>query len=66
MTIEEIEFELELTGMARDQQLKLLSAVKRDGYDAKLLDKKLRTMGFEPVFSIYDEEEDTHQDKSKA
>ena len=58
MTLEEIEFELELTGMSRDQQMKLLSAIKRDGFDAKALDKKLGQMGFAPVFSIYDDEEE--------
>jgi len=55
MTLEEIEFELEMAGLSREQQVKLLTAVKRDGYDAKALDQKLRMMGFPPVFTIYDE-----------
>jgi len=58
MTLEEITLELELAGVSRDKQVKLLSSVQREGFDAKALDKKLILMGFEPVFSIYDEEED--------
>jgi flagellar basal body P-ring protein FlgI len=56
MSLEEIEMELELAGVSRDKIMKLLSYVKSNGYDAKELDRKLRTMGIEPVFSIYDEE----------
>lgn len=59
MTIEEIAFELELAGLSREQQIKLLSAIKRGGFDPKAVDKKLILMGFAPIFSIYDEE-DTH------
>lgn len=59
MTIEEIEFELEMAGLSREQQVKLLSVVKRDGYDAKVLDQKLRMMGFPPAFTIYDDEEES-------
>jgi hypothetical protein len=58
MTIEEIELELELAGLSRAQQNKILSYVKTNGYDAKALDAKLRALGFEPVFSIYDEDEE--------
>jgi len=58
MTLEEITLELELAGVSRDKQVKLLSSVQREGFDAKALDKKLMLMGFEPVFSIYDDEED--------
>ena len=61
MTLEEIEFELELAGLSREQQVKLLSSVKISGFDAKMLDKKLQLMGFAPIFSIYDDEEDGHQ-----
>ena len=61
MTLEEIEFELELAGLSREQKVKLLSSIKRDGFDAKALDKKLLLMGFAPIFSIYDDdEEDSH------
>jgi len=55
MTLEEIELELEMVGMPGDQLRKLLSAVKRDGFDAKALDRKLATMGYAPIFTIYDE-----------
>jgi len=57
MTLEEIEFELEMVGMPGDQVRKLLSAIKRDGFDPKALDRKLMTMGYAPVFTIYDNEE---------
>lgn len=59
MTIEEIEFELELAGLSREQQIKLLSSIKRGGFDAKAVDKKLMLMGFAPLFSIYDDEDET-------
>lgn len=62
MTLEEIEFELEMIGMPSDKLRKLLSAIKRDGFDAKALDRKLMTMGYTPVFDIYDDEE---SDKKK-
>lgn len=56
MTLEEIEFELEMVGISGDQLRKLLSAVQRDGFDPKVLDRKLMTMGYAPVFAIYDDE----------
>ena len=59
MTLEEIEFELERAGLSREQQVKLLSSVKMGGYDAKVLDQKLRLMGFPPLFSIYDDDEES-------
>ena len=58
MTLDEIAFELEMAGLSREQQLKLLSFCKTNGFDAKLLDKKLQLMGYEPIFSIYDEDEE--------
>ena len=57
MTIEEIAFELELTGMTRDQQRMLISSINRSGFDPKALDRKLIAMGYAPVFTIYDEEQ---------
>lgn len=57
MTLEEIEFELELAGLSREQQVKLLSFVKMNGFDAKALDKKLQLMGFAPIFSLYEDED---------
>jgi hypothetical protein len=59
MTLDEIAFELELAGLSREQQMKLLSYCKAYGFDAKILDKKLALMGYEPIFSIYDDEEDS-------
>ena len=62
MTLDEITFELELAGLTREQQVKLLSFCKTNGYDGKVLDKKLMLMGYEPIFSIYDEEEDNNNE----
>jgi len=59
MTLEEIEFELELAGVNREQQIKILSSIKRGGFDPKAVDKKLMLMGLAPVFTIYDEEEES-------
>jgi len=59
MSLEEIEFELEMAGLSREQQMKILSSVKRGGYDAKALDQKLRMMGFPPAFTIYDDDEES-------
>ena len=56
MTLEEIEFELQLAGLRLEEQRMLLSSVKRNGFDAKLLDRKLIGMGYAPVFSIYDDD----------
>lgn len=58
MTIEEITFELEMTGMRLEEQRMLLSSIKRSGFDAKQLDRKLIAMGYAPVFTIYDDDED--------
>jgi hypothetical protein len=56
VTLEEIAFELELAGLRMEEQKMLLSSVKRSGFDAKLLDRKLIGMGYAPVFTIYDDE----------
>ena len=56
VTLGEIAFELELAGLRREEQKMLLSSVKRSGFDAKLLDRKLIGMGYAPVFTIYDDE----------
>ncbi len=55
MSIEEIELELELAGLSREQINKLISSVRQNGFDAEALDKKLQLMGFEKVFTIYDD-----------
>ena len=57
MTIEEISFELELAGLSREQQIKMISSIKRGGFDPKAVDKKLILMGFTPIFSIYDDDD---------
>ncbi|GEM_PF-677186 len=66
MTLEEIAFELELAGLRMEEQRMLLSSVKRSGYDAKVLDRKLIAMGYAPVFTIYDDDvDDTYIKKVK-
>jgi len=55
MSIEEIEMELELAGVSRDKIIKLIAFVKSNGFDAAAMDKKLNSMGFEKVFTIYDD-----------
>lgn len=60
MTIEEIAFELELAGLRIEEQRMLLSSIKRSGFDPKILDRKLIGMGYAPVFSIYDDENDEY------
>lgn len=65
MTLEEIAFELELAGLSREQQIKLISSIKRGGFDAKAIDKKLILMGFTPIFSIYDDD-DTVSEKEES
>lgn len=57
MTPEEIEHELEFAGLSRGQIVKLLSFVRMNGFDAKMMDRKLSLMGFEPVFTLYDDDE---------
>lgn len=64
MSLEEIEFELELAGLSREQQIKLLSSIKRGGFDAKALDHKLLLMGFAPIFTIYDDDEEESENKA--
>lgn len=58
MTLEEISFELEMAGLRLEEKRMLLSSIKRSGFDAKVLDRKLISMGYAPVFTIYDDEED--------
>jgi hypothetical protein len=47
-----------MAGLTREQIVKLLSFCKVHGFDAIVMDKKLQNMGYEPVFSIYDDEEE--------
>ena len=55
MSIEEIKMELELAGVSGDKIMKLISFVKNNGFDAVAMDKKLNSMGFEKIFTIYDD-----------
>lgn len=57
VTPEEIEQELEFAGLSRGQIVKLLSFVRSNGFDAKIMDRKLLMMGFEPVFALYEDDE---------
>ena len=66
MTLEEIEFELEMAGLSREQQVKLLSSVKIGGYDAKALDQKLRLMGYPPIFTMYEDDEEESDNNSQG
>jgi len=60
MSIEEIAFELELAGLRIEEQRMLLSSIRRSGFDAKMLDRKLIGMGYAPVFTIYDDGNDAY------
>lgn len=57
MTIEEIEMELEFAGLSREQINKLISFVRSNGFNAQEMDRKLQLMGYEKVFTVYDEDE---------
>jgi len=59
MDLEEIKFELELVGLSMGQITKMMNAVKRDGFDAKEMDRKLVAMGYSPAFTIYDDDEES-------
>lgn len=61
MTLEEIAYEFELAGLSMDDKQMLLSAIKRSGFDPKATDEKLKYMGYAPIFTIYDDEEDESQ-----
>jgi hypothetical protein len=61
MNIEEITFELELAGLTPDQQRKILLSIQRTGFDPKVVDHKLVAMGYERIFTIYDDEPNTNQ-----
>ncbi len=58
LTAEEVEQELEFAGLSRAQIMKILSWCQTYGYNAVELDRKLVNMGYEKVFTIYDEDDD--------
>lgn len=64
MNMQDIEFELEMAGLSREQQIKITSSIKRAGFDAKAVDKKLMLMGFAPVFTVYEDDERDTKEKS--
>jgi hypothetical protein len=65
MTIEEVQEELEMAGVPRVQQIKLISFCQSNGYNAKELDRKLSTMGIDPIFSIYEDDSEDSDSNSK-
>lgn len=57
MTLEEIQLELEYAGVGMEHVSKLVRVCKRFGFDAATMDKRLQTMGYAKIFTIYDEPE---------
>lgn len=57
MEIEEVMFELELAGLNGEQCRKIMMSIQRTGFDAKEVDKKLQLMGFDPIFTVDDDDE---------
>lgn len=58
MTLEEIQNELEISGVSMEHVSKLIRVCKRFGYDPKQLDKTLMLWGYAKIFTIYDDEGD--------
>ena len=58
MSLEEIQNELEISGVAMEHVSKLVRVSKRYGYDPKRLDKTLVLWGYAKIFTIYDDEDD--------
>lgn len=59
MTIEEIQEELEIAGVAMEHVSKLVRICKRFGFDAEEMDKRLMNWGYAKVFTLYDD--DAHE-----
>lgn len=57
MTLEEIQMELEVAGVGMEHVSKLVRVCKRFGFDPVVMDKRLQTMGYAKIFTIYDEPE---------
>ncbi len=57
MTFEEIQNELEVSGVAMEHVSKLVRICKRFGYDPKELDKRLLSWGYAKIFTIYDDDD---------
>lgn len=58
MTLEEIAFELKLTGLRLKEQHVPISSIKKSRFDTKVPNRKHIAMDYVPVFSIYDEDLD--------
>ena len=58
MTIEEIQQELEISGVEMEHVSKLVRMCKRFGYDPKELDTRLVNWGYAKIFTIYDDEDE--------
>lgn len=58
MTLEEIKYELEISGVAMEHVSKLVRVSKTYGYDPKKLDQTLSLWGYAKIFTIYDDEDD--------
>jgi len=56
MTIEEIQEELEISGVEMEHVSKLIRICKRFGFDPKEMDERLLKWGYPKVFTIYDED----------
>lgn len=50
MELEEVKQELELAGLDNEKIRKIMMAIQRTGFDPKDVDKKLKTMGIDPIF----------------
>jgi len=55
MTLQEIQNELEISGVEMEHVSKLVRISKRFGYDPKKLDKQLILWGYAKIFTIYDD-----------
>lgn len=56
MTLEEIQNELEVSGVAMEHVSKLVRICKRFGFDSKELDTRLLKWGYAKIFTIYDDD----------
>jgi len=55
MTLEELQYELEISGVEMEHVSKLVRMCKRFGYDPKKLDKQLVLWGYAQIFTIYED-----------
>jgi hypothetical protein len=55
--LEDIKYELEMIGLPLNQQLKIMSQIKNEGFSMKQVDDKLEKLGYHRTFEYYYEEE---------